>query len=128
MKYIEAPDVKERVCEIIEKLNLTYIRPQRIYCYRSRGSKSRRIIARIHGLEKLWQQALMQPPAYGIEVLSEKFDMMSIEEQEKTLIHELLHIPKGFKGGFIPHKGHITRKRVEQLHQALLAKRAKRFR
>jgi len=57
-------------------------------------------------------------------VISERYDRLSIEDQEKTLIHEILHIPKSFQGGFIPHKGHITRKCVEQLHRTLLAKRA----
>ena len=61
--------------------------------------------------------ALGLPPAYVIEVLSERYDRLTQEDKEKTVIHELLHIPKGFKGGFRPHEGYISRKRVEDLHK-----------
>lgn len=124
LKYVEAPDVKKMVDEIIDSLNLAYVVPQYVYCYRSKGSKSRRVVARIHGLGRIWQEALERPPAYIIEVISEKYDRLSREDKEKTLIHELLHIPKGFLGGFRPHKGYITRKRIEQLHGALLERRS----
>ena len=117
IKYLEASDVKEKVDEIIEKLDMLHVSAQSVYCYRSKGSKSRRIIARIHGFGKIWQLALGLPPSYVIEVLSERYDKLSQEDKEKTLIHELLHIPRGFKGGFLPHKGNITRDKVDRLHR-----------
>jgi predicted metallopeptidase len=124
LEYLEAPDVKRLADEIIDSLDLFHIVPQFVYCYRSKGSKSRRTVARIHGLGKIWQEALLKPPAYVIEVISELYDSLSEEEKEKTLIHELLHIPKGFSGGFRPHKGYIDRERVEKLHRALLKRRS----
>jgi predicted metallopeptidase len=105
------------VDEIIDRLDLFYVVPESVHCYRSRGSKSKRIIARIHGLGRIWQQALGLPPAYVIEVLSEQYDRLTQEDKEKTVIHELLHIPRGFKGGFRPHKGYISKKKVEKLHR-----------
>jgi predicted metallopeptidase len=117
LKYLEAPDVKMLVEEIIDRLELFYVVPKSVHCYRSRGSKSKRIIARIHGLGKIWQKALGLQPAYIIEVLSERYDRLTKEDKEKTMIHELLHIPKGFKGGFRPHTGYISRKRVETMHK-----------
>ena len=66
----------------------------------------------------------MRPPTYVIEVISERYDSLSDEEKEKTLIHELLHIPKGFSGGFRPHKGYISRRQVEELHRSLLKRRS----
>jgi len=124
LEYVDAPDVKRLADEIIDSLDLFHVVPQFVYCYRSKGSKSRRTVARIHGLGKIWQEALLKPPAYVIEVISELYDGLSEEEKEKTLIHELLHIPKGFSGGFRPHKGYIDSKQVEKLHRTLLKRRS----
>ena len=123
LEYSEASDLKRLVEEIVDNLDLFHVVPQFVYCYRSKGSKSKRTVARIHGLSRIWQEALVRPPAYIIEVISERYDRLSEEEKEKTLIHELLHIPKGFSGGFRPHKGYIDRKRVDKLHKELLEKR-----
>lgn len=124
LKYTEAPDVKTLADEIMDYLDLFHIVPQFVYWYRSKGSKSKRTIARIHGLGRLWQDALRKPPSYVIEVISERYDKLSDPDKEKTLIHELLHIPKGFSGGFRPHKGYVDKKRVERLHQVLLKRRS----
>lgn len=124
LEYVEAPDVKRLADEIVDSLDLFHVVPQFVYCYRSKGSKSKHIIARIHGLGKIWQEALRRPPTYVIEVISERYDRLSDEEKEKTMIHELLHIPKGFSGGFRPHKGYIDRKQVEKLHRTLLERRS----
>ena len=123
LEYLEAPDVKRLANEIVDSLGLFHVVPQFVYCYRSKGSKSERTVARIHGLGKIWQEALRKPPAYVIEAISERYDKLSDEEKEKTLIHELLHIPKGFSGGFRPHKGYVNRKRVERLHKELVERR-----
>lgn len=123
IRYVEASDVKKLVDEIAEKLDFFHIVPQFVYCYRSYDSKSKRVIARIHGLGKIWQEALRKPPTYVIEVISERYDKLSEKDKEKTLIHELLHIPKGFSGGFRPHRGYIDKERIEKLHRLLLKRR-----
>jgi predicted metallopeptidase len=117
LNYKKAPDVKLLVDEIIEKLDFSHILSENVHCFRSSGSKSRRIIARIHGFGKIWQLALDVPPTYIIEVLSERFDKLCEEDKVKTVIHELMHIPKGFKGGFRPHKGYVSKKQVEEMHK-----------
>jgi predicted metallopeptidase len=124
LQYHEAPDVKSLANEIIESLDLFYIVAESVYCYRSIGSKSQRIIARIHGFGKIWQRALGLPPSYVIEVLSERYDKLSQEDKEKTVIHELLHIPRGFRGGFRPHKGYISKKKVDKLHNEYTKKKS----
>jgi len=105
--------------EIIEKLGLTHIPKNRVYCYRSHGSKARNVIARVHSLPRIWQQALSEPVYYAVEVLADQFDSLPLDEKEKALIHELLHIPKSFGGGFRHHKNWVTRRRVEALHAKL---------
>jgi len=116
IQYFKAPDVKLLADEVIGRLDFFHVVPQSVYCYRSKGSKSRRIIARIHGFGKIWQMALGLPPAYVIEVLSERYDKLSQEDKEKTVIHELMHIPRGFRGGFRPHKGYVSRQQVERMY------------
>ena len=119
IRYHEAPDVKQIVEPIVLKLGFEHVELKDLYCCRSFGSKSRRIVARIHSLSIPWQRALRTRPAYLIEVISERYDRLNRAEKEKVLIHELLHIPRSFSGGFRPHKGNITRKKIERLHRKL---------
>lgn len=127
IQYYEAPDIQRDVELMVAKLDFSHIDLTGIYCFRSKGSKSRRTVARIHSLGKLWQKALNERSSYLIEVISERYDHLSREEKEKVLIHELLHIPKGFAGGFRPHKGHITKQKVESLHMKLTARTRQGF-
>jgi len=115
--YSEAPDIKKLADEIAENLGFFHVVPQFVYCIRSNGSTSKRTIARIHGLGKVWQETLNLPASYVIEVISERYDRLTEQEKEKTIIHELLHIPKAFAGGFRPHKGYIDSQTVEDLYR-----------
>jgi len=117
--YERAPDVSALVSEIVDKLDFSHIPKNRVYCYRSYGSKAGHVIARIHSLPRIWQQALSEPAYYAVEVLSEQYDPLPQDEKEKTIIHELLHIPNSFGGGFRHHKNWVTRKRVEALYVRL---------
>jgi predicted metallopeptidase len=62
------------------------------------------------------QLALERKGFYVIEVISHRFDKMSEEEKIKTLIHELMHIPKSFGGGFIHHNV-VCHKNVEKMYE-----------
>lgn len=124
IEYSQALDVKRLADEIVESLGLYHVVPQFVYCVRSRGSVSRRTIARIHGFGKIWQETLHFPASYVIEVISERYDKLNEEDRERTIIHELLHIPAGFAGGFRPHKGYIDRGTVDDMHRAFKEQRA----
>ena len=126
IKYYEAPELKKQVDQIVQDLELYHVVPQFVYCIPSKGSKARRTIARIHGLGKIWQGVMNLPPSYTIEVISEIFDKMTPEDKERTLIHELLHIPGGFSGGFRPHKGYVNKQTVEVCYKKLCNIRASR--
>ena len=103
MHWSLAPDISSRVNFLILNLSFSNILPGRVFCFRSIGSTSR-ATARIWSLPRIWQQALSTAPGYCLEVISERFNRLNPDEQEKVLIHELLHIPKSFSGSLVPHR------------------------
>jgi len=115
MKYEEAPDLKERTVEAANLLRMGHIDVNRIECVRSFGSSSRRTIARCHALGKLMQKAMKTKAFYAIEFL-ERFDKMPKSEQDKVIIHELMHIPKTFGGGFRQHD-YVCDRNVEIMYE-----------
>ena len=123
IKYFPASDVKYLTDRLIQALGFAHIPKDRVICIRSVGSKSRGTIARVHSFPRVWQRGLGMKSHYAIEVISEHFDDLSTTEQEKVIIHELLHIPKSFGGGFRHHMDWVTRHRVDRLHAALIADR-----
>ena len=119
MGHLEFPE-DFRVKEILWKLKMTHIDETRLICLRSKGSGSRRVIARCHGLSRIMQLALNKKPHYIIEVLSERFDQLNKEDQTKVLIHEILHIPHSFGGGFRSHKPFVTRAKVQRMYDRFI--------
>jgi len=119
IKYEKAPDVQERVNEIAGLL-FPHVKLDSVVCLRSHGSGSRGTIARCHTLGKAMQLALGRKGFYLIEVISARFDKMSQVDQTKTLIHELMHIPKSFGGGFI-HHNIVHERNVEKEFQRYIA-------
>ncbi|MBU0466742.1 MAG: metallopeptidase [Nanoarchaeota archaeon] len=115
LKYEPAPDLQARMAEIIKILNLSHVNIERVQCLRSYGSSSRGTIARCHALGKLMQRAMQTKAFYAIEFL-ERFDKMSKQDQDKTIIHELMHIPKSFGGGF-RHHDFVNENNVDLLHE-----------
>jgi len=112
------PRLQKEVAKIVSSLKLHHIDPKRVIVFKSHGSKSR-ARARIWSLPRIWQKALKVKPHYCLEVLSEKFDQLSKDNQRRILIHELLHIPKTFSGALLPHRGRggviVDRRIVEKL-------------
>jgi len=109
-----APDIKSRALKLVDILKLDTILFERLFFYRSQGSKAR-AYARTWGLPALWQNALEVEPAYIIEVISAYFDKLSQRDQDKVILHELTHIPKNFSGALVPH----TRHKKGSFHQKL---------
>jgi len=115
MKYDYAPDLQQRMEEIAKVLSMKHLDLARVKCFRSRGSSTRRTIARCHTIGKIMQKAMEMPAYYAIEFL-EIFDKMSSDEQDKVIIHELMHIPKTFGGGFRQHN-FVCEENIEKMHR-----------
>jgi predicted metallopeptidase len=103
MKWEKAVDIQRHVGVLIGQLQLKHIDKDQVFCFRSFGSKSR-AMARIWALPRIWQMALNSKPGYCLEVISERYDRLSYDNQKKVLIHELLHIPKNFSGSLLSHR------------------------
>jgi|TARA_Y100000310_G_scaffold125920_1_gene124663 predicted metallopeptidase len=115
MKYEFAPDLQE-TAEEISKLLFPHVIIERVKCFRSYGTSSKGTIARCHTLGKLMQKAIGVKAYYTLEFLSERFDKLDEKEKLKVIIHELMHIPHTFGGGF-KHHNHVTDKNVELHYQ-----------
>lgn len=119
MDFELAWDIQSKVRKIVSALRLEHIDSNRIVCVRSRGSKGR-ALARIWSLPKIWQLALNVRAHYVIEIISEKFEKLGDEQKDRVLIHEIMHIPKRFSGGLVPHKcfgKRINEHEVEKIYR-----------
>src|SRR3990167_5860437 len=121
MKYSKAPDVQEKILQLINQLNMDHIKVNNIHCIRSFDAKTR-AYARIWGMAKLFKEVVGIEPHYIIEVIAKKFDKLDEREKIKTLIHELMHIPKTFSGALLSHRGPhhaINDREVERILMSL---------
>ncbi len=121
IKYADAPDILEIVRDLRDTIGLFHIQLDNIAVMRSYGSSSRGTIARCHALGKIMQIALGRHGKgrgfYVLEFISERFDKLNEEEKIKTIIHEMLHIPKSFGGGF-KHHDFVNHRNINQFFQA----------
>jgi len=124
MKYEFAQDIQE-IAEEISGLLFPHIKTERVKCFRSYGSSTKRTIARCHALGKLLQKAIGIEAYYALEFLCPRFDKLKKEEQIKTIIHELMHIPKTFGGGF-KHHDFVCEENVNLYYKTYLAKKEER--
>lgn len=115
MRYFDAPDLHARMVDIVKTLGMEHVDLSRVGCLRSKGSSTRRTLARCHALNKVMQKAMGVKAFYTIEFL-EPFEKLSLSEQDKVIIHELMHIPKTFGGGFRQHD-FVCESNVNVLHR-----------
>src|SRR5437762_945337 len=90
MKWERAPDIEDRLNILVRNLEIGWVDPDKIHGFRSQNSSSR-AIARIWGLNKVWQMALDLGPSYIIEVISERFDDLPQQKKDEVLLHEIAH-------------------------------------
>jgi predicted metallopeptidase len=121
MRYEYAPDLQRKMVEI-SRILLPHVNVDRVKCFRSYGTSSKRTIARCHALGKLMQKALNIRAVYVLEFLAERFEKLSKTEQEKVILHELMHIPFSFGGGF-KHHDHVTDRNVNKFYSEYLKRK-----
>ncbi len=113
MKYSFEPAWTQKAHEMAKNLNYSHVILERLSVVRSTGSKTKRTIARIHCIGKVLMLGMGQKKSfYVIELISEKFDRQPEKDQLETIIHELMHIPKTFGGGF-RHHDHVCSQNVK---------------
>lgn len=120
MKYENADDLQRKFEDIILTLGMSHVRKEDVVCIRSFGTSSRGTIARCHALNKVMQKALKRSGFYVLEFLSERYDSLSEEQKIKILIHEIMHIPKSFGGGFKYHD-YVCERNINKMYQQYLA-------
>jgi predicted metallopeptidase len=108
MQYKPAPEIKRQIKVLVKNLNFSHIKVNQIHCIRSFDAKTR-AVARIWGMAKIFHEVVGIEPNYIIEVNAKRFDKLSDRDKIKTLIHELMHIPKTFSGALLSHRGRYHR-------------------
>ena len=106
MRFEPAPDIKEKVESMVLALGMDHIDTSRVVCMRSFGSTSD-AHARIWSMPSIWKKALGIKAHYVIEAISEKYDRFDDDEKDRTLIHELMHIPRTFSGALVNHRAKV---------------------
>jgi predicted metallopeptidase len=114
--YSFDPELESLVRDVVRTLRdyFFYIDVERVRVVVCRNCRSR-ALARIHYLPTVWRLVLGLKPMYVIEVIEGNFNSLTYEEKVRVVIHELLHIPKGFSGGLRPHGRYVSNYVVERL-------------
>ena len=118
MRYEYAFDLQQ-IAEDVSYRMFPHVKVDRIKCFRSYGTSTRGTIARCHALGKIMQLAMAIDAFYVLEFLTEKFEKLSYEEKVKVVIHELMHIPESFGGGF-KHHDIVTDANVNRIYSFYL--------
>lgn len=123
LRWEAAPDLQGRLKRIAASLGFDHVDPARVTIVRTYGSHAN-AYAQIWGLARIFQHALRLRPRYVVEVLMPAFGRLSRPEQDRVLIHELLHIPVTFSGGLRPERTptfRISAHKVNRLYEVYRA-------
>jgi predicted metallopeptidase len=124
MQYKLAPEIKRQIRILVKQLDFNHIKVNNIHCIRSFDAKTR-AYARIWGTSRLFKEVAGLQPHYIIEVNAKRFDKLPEREKLKTLVHELMHIPKTFSGALLSHRGphhEISDREVEKILRSSFSK------
>ncbi|NPA97366.1 MAG: metallopeptidase [Crenarchaeota archaeon] len=105
-RIVADPTLTRVVRRIVRELGLTYIDTRRVAVVRNLDSRSS-AYARIYCVPRPISIAFGIGPLYAIEIIDRNFRSLDCESKISVLVHELLHIPKSFSGGLVPHRSSI---------------------
>ncbi|MGH2453482.1 MAG: putative metallopeptidase [bacterium] len=128
LRWRAAPDLQVRLRRIAATLDFRHVDPTRLRVVRTYGSRAN-AHAQIWGLARIFQRVLRLRARYVVEVLMPAFGRLSRAEQDRVLIHELLHIPTTFSGALRPERTRtfrITAAKVNKLYDRYRAARRRR--
>ena len=120
IRFFKAGDIQARIAHMVRVLGMQHVDLERVVCIRSVGSSSVYTQARCYGLGRIWQKALDLPAHYIIEIISEQYEKLDASGKDRLLIHELLHIPHSFAGGFRHHKPYVNKRIVDHYYEEYL--------
>lgn len=123
--YASDPELESLVRDVVYTLRdfFPHVDMDRVKVVVCRNCRSR-ALARIHYLPTVWRFVLGLRPMYIIEVIERNFNSLTYEEKVKVVIHELLHIPKGFSGGLRPHGRYFDSYVVERLFEEYIRRKS----
>lgn len=123
--YASDPELESLVRDVVYTLRdfFPHVDMDRVKVVVCRNCRSR-ALARIHYLPTVWRFVLGLRPMYIIEVIERNFNSLTYEEKVKVVIHELLHIPKGFSGGLRPHGRYFYSYVVERLFEEYIRRKS----
>ncbi|MEJ2778652.1 putative metallopeptidase [Stygiolobus sp. RP850M] len=101
IQYEFAKDVELLATRVNEvgKLGLDL---SKVVLIRSWNSKSN-AIARVLMLPSQWRFVLNSNILYVVEVIAERYEMLSCQQKVGVILHELTHLPKNMSGGLRGH-------------------------
>jgi predicted metallopeptidase len=116
--YTEAPELKERAKNIADRFMLDHLDFSRLHFYRYHSDT--RTCAKIIGFFKTLQLVYPEIKPYYVIVFNDRnFLGASQEEQDETILHELLHIPKTFSGEY----SKIAHQKIREISKSAFKKR-----
>ena len=116
-RIVKDPRATRVVRELVSRLGLSHIKLSNVVVVRNLDSRSP-AYARIHALPRPIMIGFDLEPLYAIEIIQQRFENLDCEAKIRVLVHELLHIPRSFSGGLLPHRDSVF-SRIDDLVKSL---------
>ena len=93
---------------IVKLLGLDHVNTCSVSVVVSNSSSA--AVARIWGLQRIFQEGFNLNPLYVVEIVWPRFSRLNCRQRLEALVHELAHIPFSFSGGLASHNESFRRR------------------